>query len=108
MDYHLVEARYVAGHVVWLRFRDGTSGEVDLASALRGPIFEPLRDPAVSANSKFIPSSTHWFGPTEPTSPPSFCTITCVSQRKRGAADIANHVCASRGKAGRCRTKQLV
>ncbi len=30
MDYHIVEARYVAGHVVWLRFRDGTSGEIDL------------------------------------------------------------------------------
>jgi hypothetical protein len=47
MDYHMVEARSVAGHVVCLRFRDGTSGEIDLASALRGPVFEPLRDPAV-------------------------------------------------------------
>ena len=37
----------MAGHVVWLRFRDGTSGEIDLAAALRGPVFEPLRDPAV-------------------------------------------------------------
>ena len=41
MDYHVVEARDVAGHVVWLRFRDGTSGEVELASAMRGPIFDP-------------------------------------------------------------------
>jgi len=46
-DYHIIEARYVAGHVVWLRFRDGTSGEIDLSSALCGPVFEPLRDPAV-------------------------------------------------------------
>ena len=44
---HIVEARYAAGHVVWLRFRDGASGEIDLASAFRGPVFEPLRDPAV-------------------------------------------------------------
>jgi len=44
MDYHIVEARYVAGHVVWLRFRDGTSGEIDLAEALHGPVFEPFRD----------------------------------------------------------------
>jgi len=36
-----------AGHVVWLRFRDGTSGEIDLQSVLDGPVFEPLRDPAV-------------------------------------------------------------
>ena len=45
MHYHIVEARYVAGHVVWLRFRDGTSGEIDLESVLEGPVFEPLRDP---------------------------------------------------------------
>ncbi len=46
MDYHVLEARYVAGHTVWLRFRDGTAGEVDLKGALRGPIFDPLRDVA--------------------------------------------------------------
>ena len=45
MNYHIVEARYVAGHVVWLRFRYGTSGEIDLKAALHGPVFEPLRDP---------------------------------------------------------------
>jgi hypothetical protein len=44
MDYDVLEARHVGGHVVWLRFRDGTSGEVDLSSALRGPVFEPLAD----------------------------------------------------------------
>ena len=47
MNYHIVEARYVAGHVVWLRFRDGTRGEIDLESVLEGPVFEPLRDPLV-------------------------------------------------------------
>jgi len=47
MNYHVVEARYVAGHVVWLRFRDGTAGEIDLEPALQGTIFEPLRDQAV-------------------------------------------------------------
>jgi hypothetical protein len=46
MDYHLLAARYVGGHVVWLRFRDGTTGEIDLGPALRGPVFEPLRDQA--------------------------------------------------------------
>jgi hypothetical protein len=44
---HIVEAGYVAGRVVWLDFRDGTSREIDLAPALRGPVLEPLRDPAV-------------------------------------------------------------
>jgi hypothetical protein len=47
MDYHVVEARYISGHVIWLRFRDGTSGEIDLGRALKGPALEPLRDPAV-------------------------------------------------------------
>jgi hypothetical protein len=40
----LLEARYVRDFVLWLRFSDGSSGEVDLAGGLDGPIFEPLRD----------------------------------------------------------------
>jgi hypothetical protein len=47
MDDDVVEARYLRAHVVWLRFRDGTSGEIDLAPALRGPIMAPLKDPRV-------------------------------------------------------------
>lgn len=46
MDYDVLEARYVRDHVVWLRFRDGKSGEVDLAPVLRGPVFEPHQDVA--------------------------------------------------------------
>ena len=41
----LVDARYVRDLVLWLRFNDGSEGEVDLAGELGGPIFEPLRDP---------------------------------------------------------------
>ena len=41
----LVEARYVRNFVLWLRFSDGSEGEVDLSAELEGPIFEPLRDP---------------------------------------------------------------
>ena len=40
-----MEARYVGGFTVWLRFRDGTAGEVDLSNVLRGPVFQPLKDP---------------------------------------------------------------
>lgn len=47
MDYDVIEARYRGGFTVWLRFRDGTAGEIDLAAALRGPVFEPLHDPTV-------------------------------------------------------------
>lgn len=45
MDYDVLEARYVSGHTIWLRFRDGTCGEVDLAAELWGPVFEALKDP---------------------------------------------------------------
>jgi hypothetical protein len=47
MDYHVVDARYVGDHVIWVRFRDGSEGEIDLGSELVGPVFEPLRDPEV-------------------------------------------------------------
>jgi hypothetical protein len=40
----VVEVRYVRDYVLWLRFQDGTVGEVDLRPSFRGPVFEPLRD----------------------------------------------------------------
>jgi hypothetical protein len=45
----------VPGHVVWSRFRDGTSGEIDLAPALRGPIIDPLHDPAIFSQLQIHP-----------------------------------------------------
>lgn len=44
MFLHVVDAKYVEGHRVFVQFNDGTSGEVDLSGSLAGPIFEPLRD----------------------------------------------------------------
>lgn len=44
MDYRIEEAKYIGNYVIWLKFRDGLSGEVDLANELRGVIFQPLRD----------------------------------------------------------------
>ena len=40
----LIEARYVRDFVIWVRFSDGSQGEVDLAGELDGPIFQPLHD----------------------------------------------------------------
>lgn len=39
----------IAGHgyTLKLTFSDGTKGVVDLSSRLFGPVFEPLRDPAL-------------------------------------------------------------
>jgi hypothetical protein len=47
MDYDVLDAKYRGDHTVWLRFRDGTEGEIDLGPALQGPIFAPLHDPEV-------------------------------------------------------------
>ena len=47
MDYDVLEAQYRGSFTVWLRFRDGTAGEIDLEPQLRGEVFEPLRDPVV-------------------------------------------------------------
>lgn len=44
---HIVKVRPTGAYRLWLEFSDGLSGEVDLAAELDGPIFEPLRDPAV-------------------------------------------------------------
>lgn len=42
--FDVIEARYIGNYNVWLRFEDGTEGEVDLSAELWGPIFEPLKD----------------------------------------------------------------
>jgi hypothetical protein len=46
---HVVGARYLGGHGMWLRFDDGLDGEVDLSQELEGEVLEPLRDPAYFA-----------------------------------------------------------
>jgi Protein of unknown function (DUF2442) len=45
MFLHVEKAKYLNDYRVWPEFNDGTSGEVDLASALDGPIFIPLKNP---------------------------------------------------------------
>ena len=44
MTVRVTNAKHVRDHVVWVRFNDGSEGEVDLADELDGPIFEPLKD----------------------------------------------------------------
>ena len=52
---HILSARGVRDHVLWLRFSDGAEGEVDLATELDGPVFEPLRDPRFFAQVQVDP-----------------------------------------------------
>jgi hypothetical protein len=44
MHYNVIEAKHVRDYVIWLRFQDGSEGEVDLRNELWGPVFEPLKD----------------------------------------------------------------
>jgi len=41
---HVIEAKHIEGHRVWLRFDDGACGEVDLSDELDGLVFQPLKD----------------------------------------------------------------
>jgi hypothetical protein len=46
MFLHIIEAKYLKNHTVWLKFNDGSAGEVDLSQELEGSIFKPLQDVA--------------------------------------------------------------
>ncbi len=45
----VVEVRHLHDFVLWLRFDDGTEGEVDLKGELWGEVFEPLNESAFFA-----------------------------------------------------------
>ena len=40
----VAEAKYIKDYTLYLRFSDGSDGEVDLAQELDGEIFKPLKD----------------------------------------------------------------
>ena len=42
----LREAKYQGDYRIWLRFSDGTEGEIDLEKELWGEMFEPLKEKA--------------------------------------------------------------
>lgn len=58
MYYNVTAARHVRNYTVWVRFEDGTEGEIDLAAELRGPVFEPLKDEAFFAQLTFAEYGT--------------------------------------------------
>jgi len=47
MFLHVTEAKYLHDYVVEVAFNDGKRGCADLSDALKGPVFEPLKDRAV-------------------------------------------------------------
>ena len=51
MILHTTEVKALPGYRLFLRFNNGTSGEVDLRGELEGEIFEALKDPAQFATA---------------------------------------------------------
>ena len=49
MPLHIKKAAYLKDYTVEVTFSDGRKGTVDLRDALRGPMFEVLRDKAMFA-----------------------------------------------------------
>jgi hypothetical protein len=45
MILHVKEAKYLHDYVIWIRFSNGASGELDLRDELYGEMFEPLKNP---------------------------------------------------------------
>ena len=44
MKYQIVEAKYINNYTIWLKFKDGLEGTIDLSNEFDGPIFEPLKN----------------------------------------------------------------
>lgn len=55
MILHTTEVMPLPGYRLFLRFNDGTAGEVSLDDELDGEVFGPLRDPAIFATASQHP-----------------------------------------------------
>jgi len=53
----VVDARYVTGYTIWLRFEDGTEGDADLSEELHGEVFEALRNQEYFASFRVNPDT---------------------------------------------------
>jgi hypothetical protein len=40
----VIEAKYIKDYILFIRFSDGSEGEIDFEQELEGEIFKPLRD----------------------------------------------------------------
>lgn len=47
MSPRIIKASYLRDYTIHLCFSDGVEGDVDLASEIFGPVFEPLKDLAM-------------------------------------------------------------
>ena len=57
---HVIEAKYVNGYKLWLKFNDGAEGRIDLSSELHGEIFEPLKDMNYFKQFRIMGNAVTW------------------------------------------------
>jgi hypothetical protein len=55
MKWRVVKAQASGPHSLHVTFKDGTRKQVDLLPLLKGPVFEPLRDPGFFARVMLDP-----------------------------------------------------
>ena len=52
MTPRIIDAKYMEGYTLYLRFSDGSEGAINLEQELAGEIFEPLKD--ISFFKRFV------------------------------------------------------
>jgi hypothetical protein len=58
--FKVVDAKYISGYRIALRFNDGKEKIVDLESELYGEVFEPLRDQDYFRKFRMNPFTIEW------------------------------------------------
>lgn len=82
----VVEVRHLEGYKLWIRFRDGASGTLDLSAELWGPVFTPLKDVALFAQATVHPELHTVTWPNGADLAPEFL---CASLKRATTADTA-------------------
>lgn len=67
-----IAVRVHAPYVLDVTFNDGSTRTIDMASELDGPVFAPLRDPALFAQAALDPACGSVFWPTGADLAPEF------------------------------------
>ena len=102
----VIDARHVRDYVVWLRFSDGTEGEVDLREELHGEVFEPLRDRKLFRSVAVHPEWHTIAWPNGADFAPEFlhaavaARLTRRSSRPRPRSSSGGHARAGAGRGG--------
>lgn len=57
---HVLEVKHVGGHSLWLKFDDGTEGEVNLSGSLEGEVFRPLKEESEFRKARVEGGTVAW------------------------------------------------